>query len=56
VAWVFAASSTAPHLFGDRLGAFEQELRAALALASPSGLFSVSLRDNELRIRRRRPR
>jgi SAM-dependent methyltransferase len=52
VAWVFAASSTAPPLFGDRLRDFERDLRALLAERSPSGLFSVRLPDNELRIRR----
>jgi hypothetical protein len=52
VAWVFAASYTAPHLFGDDLPRFERDLRHLLADASPSGLFSVALRDNNVRVRR----
>jgi SAM-dependent methyltransferase len=52
VAWVFSASSTAPHLFGDRLPRFESDLRALLHDASPSGRFSVTLSDNTVRIRR----
>jgi Methyltransferase domain len=52
VAWVFSASSTAPHLFGDDLGRFESDLRALLEEASPSGHFSVPLSDATLRIRR----
>lgn len=52
VAWVLSTSSTAPHLFGDGLGAFVQELRALLLDVSPSGRFSASLAENRLRIRR----
>ncbi|MHB1499395.1 MAG: class I SAM-dependent methyltransferase [Acidimicrobiales bacterium] len=52
VAWVFSASSTAPHLFGDKLSRFEADLRALLDEASPSGRFSVPLSDTILRIRR----
>ena len=52
VAWVLSMSSTAPHLFGDRLPDFERDLRAVLADASPAGRFSVALCDNRLRIRR----
>jgi len=55
VAWVFSASSTAPHLFGNRLGEFEADLRALLCDASPSGQFSVQLSDTTARIRRPRP-
>ncbi|MFB6768383.1 class I SAM-dependent methyltransferase [Streptomyces sp. NPDC056337] len=40
VAGVFAMSFSAPHLFGDRLDAFEAELRGLLREASPSGRFS----------------
>jgi len=54
VASVFAASSTAPHLFGQRLPEFEADLRGLLSEASPAGLFSVPLSDNEVRIRRPR--
>ena len=52
VAWVFSASSTAPHLFGNQLEQFESDLRALLNDASPSGRFSVPLSDTTLRIRR----
>jgi hypothetical protein len=55
VAWVFSASSTAPHLFGDRVREFEADLRAVLNEASPSGRFSVPLSDTTLRVRRPRP-
>jgi hypothetical protein len=40
VAGVFSMSFSAPHLFGERLGAFETDLRALLRKASPSGRFS----------------
>jgi SAM-dependent methyltransferase len=40
VASVFSLSRSAPHLFGDRLPAFEADLRALLAEASPSGRFA----------------
>lgn len=52
VAWVLSTSSTAPHLFGDRLDEFVADLRALLLEASPAGTFSVALSDNRLRIRR----
>jgi SAM-dependent methyltransferase len=55
VAWVLSASSTAPHLFGDRVQQFEGDLRGLLAEASPSGHFSVPLSDTTVRIRRPRP-
>ncbi|MEV4604319.1 methyltransferase domain-containing protein [Amycolatopsis sp. NPDC049253] len=45
VAAVFSLSSSAPHLFGDRLGAFESELRGLLAAASPSGKFREQMRE-----------
>lgn len=50
VAKVFSTSSTAPHLFGDRLEDYERDLREILAQVSPSGRFSVRLPDNLLRI------
>ena len=50
VAKVFSSSSTAPHLFGDRLEDYERDLREILAQASPSGRFAVRLPDNFLRI------
>ena len=52
VAWVFSASSTAPHLFRNKLRQFEADLRAVLNDASPSGHFSVPLSDTTMRIRR----
>jgi hypothetical protein len=50
VAMVFSSSATAPRLFGDRVDAFERDLRVVLLDASPSGLFSVRLPDNTLDI------
>jgi SAM-dependent methyltransferase len=50
VAQTFSLSSTAPHLFGDRLPEFETDLRRLLAEASPGCSFSVRLPDNELKI------
>lgn len=52
VAWVLSTSSTAPHLFGERLGAFVDDLRSLLLETSPDGLFTVALSTNRLRIRR----
>jgi SAM-dependent methyltransferase len=50
VAERLSLSGSAPHLFGDRAGQFERDLRALLADASPPGRFSVRLPDNILRI------
>jgi ubiquinone/menaquinone biosynthesis C-methylase UbiE len=50
VARVFSASSTAPHLFGDRRDDYEADLREILARTSPAGRFSVRLPDNILRV------
>ncbi len=52
VAWVLSTSSTAPHLFGERLDDFVADLRTLLGDVSPEGRFSVALSDNRLRIRR----
>jgi SAM-dependent methyltransferase len=52
VAWVLSTSSTAPHLFGEQLEDFVQDLRSLLLEASPDGLYTVALSDNRLRIRR----
>jgi SAM-dependent methyltransferase len=41
---VYSLSSSAPHLLGDRLGAFDRELRQLLAGASADGLFSEQMR------------
>jgi hypothetical protein len=54
IAWALSTSSTAPHLFGDQLAAFEHDLRKLLVAASPSGRFSVRLSANKLRIHRPR--
>jgi SAM-dependent methyltransferase len=50
VALTFSSSSTAPHLFGDRMDDFEKDLRRLLLDASPSGLFCVPLADNVISI------
>jgi SAM-dependent methyltransferase len=50
VAETLSMSSTAPHLFGSRLAEFEADLRSLLADASPDGLFSVRLPDNQLSV------
>lgn len=50
VAENFSSSGTAPHLFGERLGAFEADLRRLLRRGSPSGRYAVRLSDNELKI------
>jgi SAM-dependent methyltransferase len=55
VANTLSGSGTAPHLFGDRFGDFEADLRALLADASPSGLFAMSLPDTVLIIWRPGP-
>lgn len=54
VAWVLSTSSTAPHLFGDRLDDFICDIRCLLLDVSPEGRFNVALSDNRLRIRRPR--
>lgn len=48
VAAVFSLSSSAPHLFGDRLAAFDDDLRDVLRRASPEGRFVEQARDVEL--------
>ena len=40
VSAVFSLSGSAPHLFGDRLADFEQDLRALLLRAAPGGVFA----------------
>lgn len=47
---ILSLSSSAPHLFGDRLGDFVADLRAVLLDASPAGRFTVRLSGNELKI------
>jgi ubiquinone/menaquinone biosynthesis C-methylase UbiE len=53
VAWVYALSGSAPHLFGDRLDEFETDLRHLLDDASPSGLFAERPPDTEVFIWRK---
>src|SRR5262245_20805637 len=43
VAWTFSLSSSAPHLFGDRMADFENDLRALLQQASPDNCFAEHL-------------
>jgi SAM-dependent methyltransferase len=50
VASVFSLSSAAPHLFGDRLGEFEADLRALLRRTSPAGRFSERAREIALEL------
>jgi hypothetical protein len=50
VASVFSLSSAAPHLFGDRLGDFERDLRGLLRSVSPAGRFAEKAREIELSI------
>lgn len=47
VASVLSRSSSAPHLFGERLGEFERELRALLRSSSPNGVFTEVTREIE---------
>ncbi len=53
VASVYSRSSSAPHLFGERLEQFEAELRNLLRRASPAGRFCETAREIELVIWRR---
>jgi len=50
VASVFSLSSAAPHLFGDRLAAFESDLRGILRATSASGCLSERAREVALDI------
>ena len=47
VAWTYSQSSSAPHLFGDRLRGFETELRQLIVDASPSSQFAERPPDTE---------
>ena len=49
LAWVYSRSSSAPHLFGDRLPDFEADLQALLRARSPSGRFMRPTPDAEAR-------
>ena len=48
VASVYSRTSSAPHLFGERLAEFEAELRALLRRTAPDGRFSERMREIEL--------
>lgn len=50
VAWVLSRSDSAPHLFGDRLPQFQQELLLMLRQAALSGAFRERQPDTILRI------
>jgi hypothetical protein len=50
VAWIFAGSASAPHLFADRLDDFERDLRVVLASCSPSGRYAQRAPFTQLRI------
>jgi SAM-dependent methyltransferase len=50
VAWVWSLAGSAPHLFGERLGAFEVELRGLLRDVSPAGRFADRPPDTEVRM------
>ena len=47
---VLSLSSAAPHLFGDRLGAFEADLRQLLQRAAPDGRFAEQLAPTTLHL------
>jgi hypothetical protein len=49
VAFTFSLSYSAPHLFGDRLGDFERDLRALLREAAPDDRFAEHLPPTEIR-------
>ncbi|HET7093480.1 MAG TPA: class I SAM-dependent methyltransferase, partial [Thermomicrobiales bacterium] len=55
VAWVWSLSGSAPHLFGEQRGAFEAELRGALRVASPTGVFAEAPPATDVRMWRRAP-
>lgn len=50
IAGTLSMSSSAPHLFEDRLPHFRADLRTLLEAESPSGRFSVALGDNTLHV------
>jgi SAM-dependent methyltransferase len=53
VASVFSQSSSAPHLFGERLDEFEHDLRRLLRERAPADGYRERLRDETVLIRRR---
>jgi len=50
VAWVYSRSGSAPHLFGDRLDAFEADLRSMLEDSMPGGAFTEVALDTVVHI------
>jgi hypothetical protein len=50
VAAVYSLSSSAPHLFGERLTEFDRELRSVLRAASSTGIFAERRREIALDI------
>ncbi|GAA4259318.1 class I SAM-dependent methyltransferase [Dactylosporangium darangshiense] len=53
VAWTLSHSGSAPHLFGDRFGDFERDLRALLREEAPDDRFAEHLPPTEIRTWRR---
>lgn len=53
VASLFSQSSSAPHLFGGRLGEFERDLRALLRAHAPADGYHERLRDESVLVRRK---
>ena len=53
VSGYFSLAVSAPHLFGDRVGDFERELRELLAARSPDGFFWDWPGDTEIVIARK---
>ncbi|MDH6108218.1 ubiquinone/menaquinone biosynthesis C-methylase UbiE [Kitasatospora sp. MAP12-15] len=53
VAWVYSLSNSVPHLFGDRLADFEQDLRAVLQEVSPDNRFTELVPATEMMIWRK---
>ena len=53
VASVYSQSSSAPHLFGERLDEFERDLRALLREHAPADGYRERVRDMALLVRRR---
>jgi hypothetical protein len=50
VASVFSLSSAAPHLFGDRVGEFERDLRSLLRTIAPDGQFAEQMRNTAFEV------
>jgi hypothetical protein len=45
VAGIFSLSTSTPHMFGERRGAFEADLRHLLHEINPNGIFSEQTRE-----------